>query len=151
MQNDLKNLEIMEKAQGLWPKSTPDQIALLTKTFSNVDTEKALGILDDAKRASRYQAIPFPDIEARTKKSGFTDGASDYIECWAVHQETKKFKTCCVLAQTAEGAKTMMKSYLRHRCRVEPLDYVLFIGKENFKAFWDYRMGKTEAPISEEF
>jgi hypothetical protein len=119
------------------------------KIFSNLPGPKAIGILEDARIGSQYQSLPLKDIKQRTVACGCTGQLNgSYIECWAVHQITKKFKNCCVLAQNNEGAKSMMEKYLVNRCHVEPEGYVLFIGVESHQAFWDYRYNNIE-PVQE--
>jgi len=145
-------IEIIEKAKELWPKSTPAELSLLTKIFSNLDGQRAIDILEDARINSRYATIPFKEIQRRARVLCSKSGLSgSYIECWAVHQETKKFYNCCVLAQTDEGARMMMISYLQHRCHVEPTDYTLFIGKESHQGFWDYQHGNININPDDEF
>jgi len=136
--------EIIDKAKSLWPKATDAEIGLLKRIFDGADETKAIKILEEARIDSKYATIPFRHIKEKATHAASSGKAGGYIECWAVHQETKKFKNCCVLAQTNEGAQTMMVSYLRHRCHVEPTEYVLFIGAESHQAFWDYRMGNTK-------
>ena len=135
-------IEIVEKAKALWPRSTPAELSLLTKIFSNIQGDKAGGILEDARIDSKYQSLPLKDIKRRAMACGFTGSLSGrYIDCWAVHYKTAKFKLCAVLAQTAEGAKVQMEKYLT-KCRVEPTDYTIFAGNgdDTRLAMSDYRM-----------
>ena len=134
----LRNLEIVERAQGLFPKSSPVQLATLERIFSNIDTDKALDILEEAFIDHRFQTLPTPDLKRRAKACGLTGGMSGgYIDCWAV-DVNGKYKMCSVLATNPEGAKVQMEKYLTNVCNVEPSFYTIFV--ENFKAFWVYRM-----------
>ena len=142
---------VMILAERLWPKASDVEFDLLAKILVGVPEDQAKGLLEEARIDSKYNSIPLKAIKAAAAKVKSSGKASDYIDCWAVHYETKKYKECCVLASDNYGATVMMQQYLKNRCHVEPTDYVIFVGKENFKAFWDYRMGKTEAPINEEF
>ena len=145
-------LAILDKIQGLWPKANEDEIQLLNEILDGIEESKAVKILKDARAESSYATIPFKGITAKAAKTGKQGGLpGSYIECWAVHKDTKKFKNCCVRAGDSYGAKVMMGNYLRHRCNVEPTDYVIFVGKDNFRAFWDYRMGKPEVVAEETF
>lgn len=142
---------VMILAERLWPKATDIDFELLGKVLADVPEDRAKSILEDARIDSKYNAVPLKDIKSRVRSCGGNSSAGAYIECWAVHQVTKKFYNCCVLAQTDEGARMMMISYLQHRCRVEPTDYTLFIGKESHQGFWDYQHGNINSNPDDEF
>ncbi len=145
-------LAVLDKIQGLWPKANEDEIQLLNELLDGIEESKAVKILKVARAESTYATIPFKAITAKAAKTGKQGGLNGtYIECWAVHKDTKKFKNCCVLATGNYGANVMMQKWLRNRCNVEPTDYVLFVGKESFQAFWDYRMGNAEKEAEYEF
>lgn len=138
-------------AERLWPKATEVDFELLAKVLARVPEDKAKSILEDARIESKYNAIPLKDIKARVRKTGSGDSVGNYIDCWAVHQDTKKFKECCVRANDRYGATVMMQQWLKNRCRVEPTDYAIFVGKENFRTFFNYRMGIEETVEVEDF
>ncbi len=142
-------LNLIERAKGLWPKATDIEIGLLTKIFKDIPEDTAISIIEDARLASRFNSPPFPDIKKRASKIKINNLNGSYIDCWAVHKDTKKFKECAVLATDNYGAGVMMQKYLRHRCNVEPTDYVLFVGKDSFRAFFNFRMG-IEEPVEED-
>ena len=100
-------------------------------------------ILEKARKASRYNAIPFTDIDKRIRACGSSRGLNGYyIDCWAVHQETAKFKFCAVLAQNDEGAKVQMEKYIGHYLKLELSEYTIFVGNTDKTrlALSDYRM-----------
>lgn len=135
------NLEIAEKIKGLWPQSTTDQISLAVTLFSDVPDHSIVNVLEKARKASKYHAIPYADIEARLRACGTTGGLhGSYYDCWAVHQVTARFKFCAVLAQSIEGAKVQMEKYIGYYLNLELSAYVLFVGKESQLAMSDYRM-----------
>jgi hypothetical protein len=139
----LKNLEIVEKAGELWPKASPAELGLLEKVFSDIDGQKAISILEDARIACRYQTIPFPDLKRRVTGCGSAGALNGYYtDCWAVHNQTAKFKFCAVLAQNSEGAKVQMEKYIGHYLKLELSEYVIFVGNTDKTklALDDYRM-----------
>ncbi len=145
-------LGILDKIQGLWPKANEDEIQLLNRILDGIPEDQAVKLLEDARAESAYSTIPFKGIKAKSVKIDTHIRLSGtYIECWAVHKDTKKYKNCCVLANDNYGANVMMAKYLKNRCNVEPTDYVIFVGKDNFRAFFNYRMGIEETFDSEEF
>ena len=131
-------LEIAEKAKELWPKSTAAELSLLTKVFSNVDSSRAMDILEEARIDSQYQSLPLKNINAKARDAKKRKTAGNYIECWAVHKETGKFKTAWVMASDDYGAKVMMAKRLKTVCEVEPTDYIIVVGSN--AAFQDCRM-----------
>jgi hypothetical protein len=134
----MMQIEIQEKAKELWPRSTPAEISLLTKIFSNTTAERASSILEEARIDSQYQTLPLKDIKRRAGACGSTGNLSGrFIDCWAV-DTNGKYKMCAVLASTSEGAKVQMEKYLQSRCNVDPSFYTIIV--EDFKAFWAYRM-----------
>jgi len=71
----------------------------------------------------------------RQKKSRIR---GEYVECWALNEDTGKEITCKVLASTNEGAQEMFCRYLIEH-GYNPVDYTLYIGVENFQAFFGRR------------
>ena len=129
-------IEIAEKAKDLWPRSTPAEIELLTKIFSNTHGDKAEKILEDARLDCKYQSLPLKDIKRRATASGLTGYTKGtYIDVWAV-DINGKYKMCACLAQNDEGAKVQMGKYLL-KYNIDPTGYTLFTTHETF---WDYRM-----------
>ena len=129
-------IEIAEKAKALWPKSSPTEIELLMKLFSNVPNDKAEKILEDARLDCQYQSLPLKDIKRRATASGLTGYTNGtYIDVWAVDIKGK-FKLCSCLAQNDEGARVQMGKYLMKH-NFDPTNYTLFT---DHQSFWDYRM-----------
>jgi hypothetical protein len=134
-------IEIIEKAKELWPRSTPAELSLLTKIFSHLDGKKAIAILEAARIDSKYATIPFKAIKDRARvMGGGTGRIGSYIECWAVHYQSGYTYNCMVLATNDEGAKCMMEKYLTNRCRVEPSWYTLFVGENSQQNALLYRV-----------
>ena len=129
-------IEIAEKAKELWPRSTPAEIELLTKLFSNIPNEKASRILEEARLDCQYQSLPLKDIKRRATASGLTGYTNgQYIDVWAVDLKGKP-RLCSCLAQNDEGAKVQMGKYLMKH-NIDPTGYVLFI---DHASMWNYRM-----------
>ena len=124
---------------ALWPKSSPAVLSLLEKVFSDIDTDKAMSILEDARIDSVYQTLPLKDIKRRTKACG-SGGTIDGIfwDCYAVHDLNAKFKNCVVTATNEDGARIQMNNYLAY-CKLEPMDYTLFIGEGSQFAMNNHR------------
>lgn len=102
---------------------------------------KIIDVLESARADSRYNTIPFTDIKKRVRSCGSTGGLNgQYYDCWAVHQQTARFKFCAVLANGIEGAKVQMEKYIGYYLNLELSAYVLFVGKESQLAMSDYRM-----------
>lgn len=133
-------LNIVSKAEQLWPKATDVELELLSKIFKGVAEDKAISILEDARIDCKYNRIPLSDIKERAnrvqKDSGMT---GSHIDCWAVHQQTGRYYECVVVANDEYGAKTQMQKYLKEVCNVEPSMYAIFVGEEQNFAMHQYR------------
>lgn len=132
----LQNVLVL--AEKLWPKATDIDFDLLDKVLANTPEDQTKSILEDARIDNKYNTVPLKYIKERVAGLRSAGSASGYIDCWAVHPDTAKFKNCMVLASNNEGANVQMQKWLEYRCHVEPTEWVIFV--DDHQAFANYRV-----------
>jgi len=120
-------LNVINKAQKLWPKASDAEVELAAKLLRNIKDARAIRILEQARIDCKYATIPLKDIKARARAHGSNPGCS-YVDCVAVNKDTGKLYECSVAAENEQAAGHLMRKYLKNVCKVEPAEYTLFIG-----------------------
>lgn len=130
--------QIVEFAAQCWPKAQPFELGLLKKVAADLDFEPVKEALESVRLESKFSTLPLDIINEKLKSIKRQTQGGQYIDCYALHEETGKSIECCVMATTNEGANKGFINYLLKYGHT-PTDYILFIGVDSFSEFYEKR------------